>query len=439
MPVAAQHHLLLAGVVVEQDPRLISHRLGDAHAVVRAGVGDGRLRIAVAAPQPAPVESADRLPGPGDDVGARPVVQRKIDGVEAAQTEHLQPMRRAHVVGGHALHVAVAGHGATGADGAHDAGNQLQIAAPRRQRPRPASPGQRPLQQQADASHARGDLAVELGAVALALRHDHHRREPVAMLGPEAARRKAHVGDQVRVQQADDAARRPLGREVVDVGDLDVVDDGEILGRTAAPHDQVVALIGGHAHARQHLQHAADVAGRAGGPPDLLEVEAHRADRLLLHGGEVVRRDRDLLVQARDLVELHRQRRDAVRPHDHVVQDGRVVADQYDLYAVQSRRNASHCEAAIVAGKGGQSAIEDHGGGARQGLARRSGKHQPVDAAGPRRLLRVRRDDTGERSGGERHCGDERRPCSGGAAGAGPDEGSDRSHASTVGRGRQGT
>ena len=208
-PVAAQHHLLLAGVVVEQDPRLVSRRFRDVGAVVRAGMGDRGLRIPVAAPQPAPVEPADGLPRAGGDVAVLPVVQRQVDGVEAAQAERLQSMRRTDVERRHALPVAVPGNGPAGADGADDAGNQLKIAASRRQRPRPAPAGQRPLQQKPGAGHARGDLAVELGAVALALGDHHHRREPVAMLDPKAARGEADIGDQVGVQQADHAARRP--------------------------------------------------------------------------------------------------------------------------------------------------------------------------------------------------------------------------------------
>ena len=77
------------------------------------------------------------------------------------------------------------------------------------------------------------------------------------------------------------------------LGDLDVVDDGEVFAWTAAAHDQVVALIGGHAHARQHLQHPTDVASRARCPSDLLEAEAHRADCRLLFRGEVDGRNSD--------------------------------------------------------------------------------------------------------------------------------------------------
>ena len=68
--------------------------------------------------------------------------------------------------------------------------------------------------QKSGAGHARGDLAVEIAAIPVALGDDHTRREPVATLDPEAAGGEADVGDQVGVQQADHAARHPLGGKV---------------------------------------------------------------------------------------------------------------------------------------------------------------------------------------------------------------------------------
>ena len=72
------------------------------------------------------------------------------------------------------------------------------------------------------------------------------------------------ICDQVGVQHSDHAARCPLRRKVVDARDLDVVDDGEVLDGAAAAYDEVVALIGLNAGARQHLQHPADVARSPG-------------------------------------------------------------------------------------------------------------------------------------------------------------------------------
>ena len=74
------------------------------------------------------------------------------------------------------------------------------------------------------------------------------------------------------------------------------------------------------------------------------------------------------------------------------MQDRRLVADQHDLHAVQARGHAGQDEATVFAGDRRVTAIENHDGGAGQRLARDGGKDLSADAAGPRRLLRERRD-----------------------------------------------
>ena len=91
---------------------------------------------------------------------------------------------------------------------------------------------------------------------------------------------KVGSADKIDIEQTNRAPGSTLGGEVVDVGNSDVVDKGEVLGGTAAADYQIVALVVVHADTGHGLEQAAYILGRVGGTTDLLVAEVDCADRL---------------------------------------------------------------------------------------------------------------------------------------------------------------
>ena len=185
------------------------------------------------------------------------VTGHEVDGVEAAESEDGKLVGLGQVARDLALEVAVLGY-RPGADGIDD---ELEVAAPRRHDPGAAPIGDGALEDEAGAPHVEIGLAVQLVAVPLAQVDVHDRGQAVAIRGTEPAGREPRVVDEVSVEESDGAAAGPLSGEVIDVGDLDVIDQHQVLGRAAAADDEIVALVGGHVDGRERLEQAADVAG----------------------------------------------------------------------------------------------------------------------------------------------------------------------------------
>ena len=345
--VAAQRDpALLRGVGEQQVARL---SVEDVGAEVGVGEGEGSAGKAAAAPQPAPAGPGDVLVGLVDDeilVGIG-IPGSEVDGVEAGDAEQGDPVPGRQVPAQLALQVAVARHG-SGADGVDD---EIEIAAPTRGDPGAAPSRQGAFEKQAGSRHAELQLPLELLAAALAQVDDRHRRHAFPVSRGEPPGVEGDVLDEIGVQQADRAARSPLGREVVDVGDLDVVDEDEVLRGAAAAHDEIVALVGIHVDRGHGLQQAAYVAGRSRRAPHLLVAEAHPADRLPGRVGEVVGDHHGLLPQVDHLgVELDLDIGDPARAHDHVGPHHGGVADHRYAQAMHPRGHARQGEAALGVG-----------------------------------------------------------------------------------------
>jgi hypothetical protein len=174
----------------------------------------------------------------------------------------------------------------------------------------------RALEDQAGPGHSGTELAVELLAVPLAQADLQHRGHAVPIRGAEPTGREVSLADQVHVEHPDRPARGALGRKVVDIGYLDVVQQHHALHGAATPDDQIVALVRVQVDAGQGLQQPADVLSRARRPADLLVAEADRADRLLFLGGEEVGVDDRLLQLDGLLGKADRDRGDAVGADD---------------------------------------------------------------------------------------------------------------------------
>ncbi len=141
------------------------------------------------------------------------------------------------------------------------------------------------------------------GPCAGAVLDEQDRGHPVAVLRAEAARGELEVLHRLRVEgtrQAEQAIR---------VVDLDAVHEREVLIRAAAPDGEPAPEIVGGVHARQGLQHAEHVLGRA---RDGAHVEwAHVNRRWRPRGRVLSGRDDDLLpelrpIEQQDLDDRHR-------------------------------------------------------------------------------------------------------------------------------------
>ena len=168
--------------------------------------------------------------------------------------------------------------------------NEIQEAASRRHHPRSLRPRiDGPFENGAGAGEAERGPAAELLAVALALGHLQHARRAVDVGRGIAAGEERHVLQQLGVEQADRAASRREVGEGVDVGNLDVVDDEQVLERAAAADDDVVAeVVGADHHARQALHVARHVLQGRGALEDLARL--HQEARVLHLLGRLERR-----------------------------------------------------------------------------------------------------------------------------------------------------
>ena len=198
---------------------------------------------------------------------------------------------------------------------------QVEEASARRHHPRPLSAARcgtdGPFENRAGAGKAERRPAAKLLAVALALRHLQHARRPVDERGRIAAGEEGHILQELGIEQAHGTAGRREVGERIDVGNLDVVHDEEVLERTAAADDDVVAeIVGTDDDARQTLHVARHVLQGSGALEDL--AWGHQKPRVLHRLGrpELRRRHghRLLEVGCRGQRDLH----GAVEPGAHI-------------------------------------------------------------------------------------------------------------------------
>ena len=86
--------------------------------------------------------------------------------------------------------------------------------------------------------------------IAIPLLDLHHRAKGVGPTCWESPRVEADLSDEIRVNHPDDTSGSSLGGEVVDHGDLYPIEVEDILRRSPASHDEVIAIRVGSSDAR---------------------------------------------------------------------------------------------------------------------------------------------------------------------------------------------
>ena len=86
--------------------------------------------------------------------------------------------------------------------------------------------------------------------IAIPLLDLHHRTEGIGPTCWESTRVEADLSDEVGVDHPDDTSGGSLGREVVDHGDLYPIEVEDILRRSPASHDEIIAIRVGSSDAR---------------------------------------------------------------------------------------------------------------------------------------------------------------------------------------------
>ena len=223
--------------------------------------------------------------------------------------------------------------------------NEIEEAASRRQHPRSLPGVDRSLENGAGAGKAERGPPAELLAAALALGHLQHARRAVDVGRGIAAGEERHVLQQLGIEQAHGAAGRREVGEGVDVGNLDVIDDEQVLERAAAADDDVVAEVVGADHdARQALHVARHVLQGRRALEDLARL--HQKARVLHRLGRLEGRrgHRDRLLEV-----LRRGQRDfdgAVQPgtYVHLVAGERQAFEGQNLQPIRLPRAARRCE-----------------------------------------------------------------------------------------------
>ena len=179
---------------------------------------------------------------------------------------------------------------------------------------------------------------AEALAAALTLRDLQHARRAIGVRGRIAAAEKRHVLDQLRVENADCPAGGREVRERIDVGDLDVVDDEQVLERAAAADDEIVAeIVGPDRHAGKRLDVTRDVLQRAGTLQDLPRLQQDAGGLHLFGNTEGRGRDGDGLFDPRQLGQHDVDRSVESGAHVHRFADERQALGRQHLQPVRAR------------------------------------------------------------------------------------------------------
>ena len=179
------------------------------------------------------------------------------------------------------------------------ADDDVVVGAPGSAEPRP-TPRQGPLEHQVAVGDAERRRAGELPPSRPVPYHEQG-RQPVSVLGAEAAGCQGEIGDGLRVEGAHQT------EEPVGVMDLDAVHQGEVLIRRATAHGQEAAEVRRGGHPRQRRERPEDVVHRAGGFEHLFRSDPRRGGTLQLRrlGGHL---DRLFLERARQQLDQERAR-----------------------------------------------------------------------------------------------------------------------------------
>ena len=105
------------------------------------------------------------------------------------------------------------------------------------------------------------ELSVEFVRITIAKIDFHDGREFIAINGRKTSGIESYILDKIYIQNADRPSGRTLIREMIDIGNFDVVDIKGIFHWITASHDQVIALIIHFGHAGQRHHDAAHIAG----------------------------------------------------------------------------------------------------------------------------------------------------------------------------------
>ena len=211
-----------------------------------------------------------------------------------------------------------------------------------------------------------------------------HRTERPGTVGGKRTRIEIDLAHQIGIHDAYGTARGTLRGEMVDIGNFDPVHEEAVFGRSAAPHDQVVAITDGRKrHARIGTYDTRHVAIGAGTLLDLPHPDHLHTDRALDRTAERRGTNDDFIQMLRLLLHLDFDER---RPGRHLVFGGhdRSVTDERRRQAVNAGLHLQDLESPERIGHGALTGLA----GDRNGCIGDRFPGKTVDNPAPHRIPR---------------------------------------------------